>query len=128
MTARRRKKKVARKKSPRKIGRPKGRRNRETIRKLLLEGTLDRDKRDTSPTGQWFKANGEASEFVELWLEMAARDECSGEWSMCRVVRELVDKYGFPFETPSTFSRWAQRKYGFRYDDAVKSRRRVWVR
>lgn len=110
------------------MGRPKGRRNRETIRKLLLEGTLDGDKADTSPTGHWFKTHEGAREFVELWLEMAARGECSAEWTMRRVHRELVDKYGFPYDCPATFSRWAQRKHGPRYDAAVQSRRRVWRR
>ena len=125
---RRRKKKVARKKSPRKTGRPKGRRNRATIRKLLLEGTLDGDRADTSPTGQWFKAHGGAREFVDLWIEMAGRGECAPDITMRWVHRELVKGYGFPYDCPATFSRWAQRKHGSRYDDAVKSRRRVWRR
>lgn len=77
-------------------------------------------KKTASKFQRWIEdpANASALQFVELWLDMAAKGET--DWTLSRVLRELVDSYGLNMATSATdrFAKILREKYGERYTRA----------
>lgn len=97
----------------------------ESARYQAMRKKLQESKKDPflSPTGRWMKGHEEAREFFEVWMDMASKGEAGLIWTPTRIFHELVGEYGLPFSDASSFSRWASRAYGKKYQEAVESMR-----
>lgn len=69
----------------------------------------------------WLDRSPEALEFVETWLDMAAKGET--DWGVRRVLTELQREYGCPFKYNPTMYGHLSRRFGDRYEAAVRGRR-----
>lgn len=94
------------------------------LRRSAMRRKLKHDKprKTFSPTVAWFEnpANAEALDFIEVWLDLASQGKVGSRFlTMTSVLRELVTEYGYPYQDPTGFSRYLQRTYGTKYNQAI---------
>lgn len=102
-----------------KITRKKTTRKKATTRKAardLMRSTA-KGKGEKGSISRWFRANSEAREFVEEWIEMSIKGETT--WSSSHVFNHLREEYPSFSGDNSALNRWGHRNYPKRFKQAI---------